>query len=140
MKDFKTYILESIIQINENLKDFVEIKKGENPRKDHTHLELCKMFPESEGWTKVYSQEVCHKGSKYGNYDIIVGHLKTGEYAVRYRITDNIVEYPAEWKELHENKFKTLNDARKFIENDLRKQFEESDDYFKNNYLKTWKI
>ena len=139
MKNLQEYILEKFIN-ESGLDDFIEVESGINTRKDPKHLELVKMFPESEGWTKVYRSEVCHKGSKHGNYDIVVGHLKNGKYAVRYRITDNIVEYPKEWKQLHEQIFNTMKDARKFIDTKLREQFEESDDYFKDNYLKLWKI
>lgn len=135
MKSLIEYIYES------KSDDFVEIEKGKNPRKDPRHLKLEKMFPEKpEGWIKVYHEECCHKGTRHGNYNIIVGHLNNGKYVVQYRITDNIVEYPKEWKELHEKTFDTMKEARKFIETDLRKQFEESDDYFKDNYLKPWRI
>lgn len=143
MKSLFEYINESLnYDIYEsNSDDFVEIEKGVNPRKDQRHLKLEKMFPEkSEGWRKVYHEECCHKSSRHGNYNIIVGHLNNGKYAVKYRITDNIVEYPKEWKELHVQTFNTMEEARKFIETDLRKQFEESDDYFKDNYLKPWRI
>ena len=141
MKSINQYISESLNIYESNSNDFVKIESGVNPRKDQRHLKLEKMFPEKlEGWKKIYHEECCHKSSRHGNYNIIVGHLNNGKYAVKYRITDNIVEYPKEWKELHVQTFNTIEEARKFIETDLRKQFEESDDYFKDNYLKLWRI
>lgn len=132
MKTLKQYLFEG------KQWNFVEIKTGENPRKLKSHLDLVKEFPESEGWTKVYFSECCHKMTPHGNYQIIVGHLKTGKYAVKYRITSDIVEYPADWKELHEDDFDTLKEAKDYIDNELRKRFENDDEWFKQNYKKSW--
>jgi hypothetical protein len=126
MKSINQYIKES-----SDPNDYVEVENGVNTRKDPKHLELVRMFPESEGWNKVYREEYCYKNSSHGTYGIGVGHLNNGKYAVTYRIDDT----DKQLKKI----FNTLKDAREFIDTDLRKQFEESDDYFKNNYLKIWR-
>ena len=89
MKTLKDFIFESNIFLFENLDDFIGVKRGENTRKIKSHLDLVKEFPESEGWSKVYLQEVCHKSTKHGNYEIIVGHLKNNKYQkIEYQYRD----------------------------------------------------